>query len=59
MTHVHRFRPLWVLLCSPAWADGFHRIVTHARCLVCGQEAFLAAWQSPRHLAGRVVEEDT
>ena len=58
MTHVHRFRPLWVLVTSPAWHDHYHRIVTHARCTICGHEAYLAAWQSPRHLAGRVVEED-
>ena len=55
--HVHRYRPLWVLLTSPAWLNGFHKVITHPRCLVCGDETYLAAWQSPRHLNGRVVEE--
>lgn len=58
MTHVHRFKPLWLLLCSPAWCDGFHRVITYAECLVCHQRATLAAWQSPRHLNGRVVEDE-
>ena len=57
MPHTHRFRPLWLLLCSPAWASGYHRILTYAECLVCHERATLAAWQSPRHL-GRAVEED-
>jgi hypothetical protein len=57
MTHVHRFRPLWLLPMSPAWLDGYHRILLHARCIICGEEAYLAAWQSPTHLAGRVMEE--
>ena len=59
MPHTHKFRPVWLLLCSPAWASGFHRIITHARCLVCGEETYLSAWQSPRHRARPVVGEDT
>lgn len=57
MPHTHRYRPLWLLLCSPAWNDGYHRVVTHARCVVCGETSFLAAWQSPRHLNARLLEE--
>lgn len=57
--HSHRFKPTWVLLTSPAWHDGFHRIVCHAVCLVCGAETYLQAWQSPRHLQGRLAEEGT
>lgn len=59
MTHTHRFRPLWLLLCSPAWADGYHRIVTHAQCIVCHETIYLAAWQSPRHVQGKQMEADT
>lgn len=55
--HVHRMRPVWLLVMSPAWADGYHKVLTHARCLVCGHEAILAAWQSPRHLQGRLLDE--
>lgn len=59
MPHIHRMRPVWVLITSPAWNDHYHRIVTHARCLDCGHEAVLSAWQSPRHLQTRRDEEDT
>lgn len=59
MPHTHRFRPVWLLLTSPAWLDTYHRVVTHARCIDCGAEAVLAAWQSPRHRAGRVGEDET
>lgn len=55
--HTHRYKPTWVLLTSPAWLDGYHRIVAHAICLVCREETYLSAWQSPAHLAGRRAEE--
>ena len=58
MNHTHRFRPVWVLITSPAWHDTYHRVITHARCIDCGAEAVLAAWQSPRHLAGGGMEEE-
>jgi hypothetical protein len=57
MTHQHRFRPIWLLLVSPAWHDGWHRIITRARCLVCGAEATLAGWQSPRAAQARLAQE--
>ena len=55
--HTHRYKPLWVLITSPAWADHYHRVVTHAKCVVCGEEAYLSAWQSPTHLNGRTEED--
>lgn len=59
MNHTHTFRPIWLLITSPAWYDHYHRIVTYARCTRCGTEAVLAGWQSPRHLHGRLAEEGT
>ena len=58
MTHTHRMRPVWLLVMSPAWSDGYHKIVTHARCTICGHEAILSAWQSPRAVQGRLEGED-
>ena len=58
MPHQHRYRPRWVLLCSPAWLNGFHQVICHAVCLVCGEETYVSAWQSPRHLNSRVVVEE-
>lgn len=58
MAHTHRYKPLWVLLTSPAWCDGFHRVICHARCLGCGQETYVSAWQSPRHVNGRLLEDE-
>ena len=58
MTHTHRFRPLWLLVTSPADLQGWHRVITYAECLVCHERATLAAWQSPRHRAGRLARED-
>ena len=57
MPHIHRMRPVWVLLTSPAWRHGYHRVITHARCLDCGHEAVLAAWQSPRAVQIRLDGE--
>ena len=54
--HVHRYKPTWVLLCSPAWLDGYHKIVAHAVCLVCGEETYVSAWQSPKDVQGRLHE---
>ena len=58
MPHVHRFRPLWLLVVGIADYEGYHPIITHAQCITCGTTTCLKAWQSPRHLNGRVVEED-
>ena len=57
MPHIHRLKPTWVLLTSPAWNDGFHKVICHAICLDCGHTTYISAWQSPRHLNARVVEE--
>ena len=57
MRHIHRMRPVWLLPMSPAWADGWYKIVTYARCTVCGVEAVLAGWQHPDKTTGRVVQE--
>ena len=59
MPHIHRMRPVWVLVTGIADAEGYHPIVTHARCLECGHEAVLAAWQSPRAVQTRLEGEDT
>lgn len=56
--HTHRLKPTWVLLTSPAWADGYHKIVAHAVCLDCGYETYVAAWQSPKDVQRRVLEGD-
>lgn len=59
MPHIHRLKPTWVLLTSPAWLDGYHRLVAHAVCLDCGYATYVVAWQSPRHLAPPWAQEDT
>lgn len=55
--HAHRYRPRWLLLTSPADVEGWHRIVTHARCIICGEEAYLAGLQSPRAVQTRLLHE--
>lgn len=57
MKHVHRFRPLWLLLMSPADYAGWQRIITYAECLVCHQRATLAGEQNPQAVQSRIVEE--
>lgn len=57
MAHTHRLRPTWVLLTSPAWLDGYHRVVAHAVCLECGYTTYVSAWQHPRALARPLDEE--
>ena len=58
MNHVHRLTPTWVLLTAPAWADGYHRIVAHAVCLVCGEDTYVSAWQIPQAPQRPAGEED-
>ena len=57
MKHTHKYRPKWVLLTSPAWEDHYHRIIAHVRCILCGQETYVSAWQSPGHLNWQEVED--
>lgn len=57
--HIHRMRPIWLLLTAPADVHGWQRIVTYARCSVCGVCAVLAGEQHPNALASRVVEDGT
>lgn len=54
--HTHRFRPLWLLLTSPADLAGWQRIVTYAECLVCHQRAWLAGEQNPQAVQSRMLE---
>lgn len=58
-SHVHRMRPVWLLPMSPADYQGWYRIVTYARCTVCGAEAVLAGEQNPQAVQGRIREEGT
>lgn len=56
MKHVHRLRPDWVLVTSPADYQGWYRIILWARCLTCGLEGAFAAEQSQAHTEGRLLE---
>ena len=59
MPHTHQFRPLWLLLTSPADYEGWQRIVTYAECLICHQRATLAGKQNTRLMASRLLEAGT
>ena len=54
--HTHRFRPLWLLLCSPADYQGWQRIVAYTECLVCKQRAWICGEQNPQALQSRMLE---
>ena len=55
--HVHRMRPIWLLLMSPADLQGWQRICTYAECTVCHVRATLVGEQHPQRLNSRVLEE--
>ena len=57
--HIHQFRPLWLLLCSPADYQGWARIVAYARCLICGEESWIAGEQNTRTMQSRMLEAGT
>jgi len=56
--HIHRFRPIWLLLTAPADLQGWQKIVTYAECIICHQRATIAGEQHPLAVQSRLVEED-
>lgn len=54
--HTHRFRPIWLLLTSPADYAGWQRIITYAECVVCHQRTWLSGEQHPQALQSRTLE---
>jgi hypothetical protein len=56
MTHTHQFRPLWLLLTSPADLEGWQTVVFEGRCQVCGLVATLAGEQHPGRAQSRLRE---
>lgn len=54
--HTHQFRPTWLLLTSPGDLEGWQRIVAYARCLVCGEESWIAGEQNTRTMQSRMLE---
>ena len=56
--HVHRMRPIWLLLTSPADVHGWQRIITYAECTVCHVRATLCGEQHPQRVQSRVIEGD-
>ena len=57
--HIHQFRPLWLILTSPADYGGWARVVFHGRCQICGEEALLAGEQNTRTMQSRMLEAGT
>ena len=56
MKHVHQFRPLWLLLTSPADLQGWARIVAYAECLICHERAHIGGEQNTRSMQSRMLE---
>lgn len=54
--HRHRFRPMWLLLTSPADLEGWQRIITYAECTICHQRAWLSGEQHPQAVQSRMLE---